>query len=402
MLAGLGAGLAIFAVFLAGVVVGGHPESTGVSRLAEPVRSLLLGDSGTDLSSQVLSVLREDYYRDFDAAELEERSVEALLEGLDDPYTVYLTQAELEALRRHNQGAYVGVGIQVAARDDALVITQVYSDSPAEDGDIRAGDRIVGVDGAPVRGGDLDAALQRIRGPEGSQVTLAIAREDAPVRRVELRRSRIRIPPVEARTLTAGDDTPVGYLKLVRFTDGAADALARRARAQLDAGAQALTLDLRQDPGGLVSEALGVAGVFLPHGTPVVTTSGRGADTRTLRTSGAPAAPDVPLVVLVDRNSASASEIVAGALSDADRATLVGERTFGKALVQSTRPLRDGGALKFTSARYLTPDGFDLAERGLPPDVTAVDDPDTEPDEALDRALQLATDDDAAQAAPAP
>ena len=134
---------------------------------------------------------------------------------------------------------------------------------------------------------------------------------------------------------------------------------------------------MRGDPGGLVNEAVGVAGVFLPDASEVVVTEGLHSPRRVFRSEGTPAAGDLPLVVLVDRGSASASEIVAGALRDADRAELVGERTFGKALVQSTRPLRDGGALKLTTARYLTPDGFDLAARGLPPDVRVVDDPAT-------------------------
>jgi carboxyl-terminal processing protease len=150
-------------------------------------------------------------------------------------------------------------------------------------------------------------------------------------------------------------------------------------------------LDLRQDPGGLVREAVGVAGVFLPPDTPVVVTEGLHSPRRTLTTGGdPPAAGDLPLAVLVDQGSASASEIVAGALRDADRGTLVGGHTFGKALVQADRPLRDGGALKLTTARYLTPDGYDLAERGLPPDVTVADDPDTPADEALRRGLRQA------------
>jgi carboxyl-terminal processing protease len=139
-----------------------------------------------------------------------------------------------------------------------------------------------------------------------------------------------------------------------------------------------------------VNEAVGVAGVFLPDDSPVVVTQGLHSPRREFTTDGDPAAGDLPLIVLVNRGSASASEIVAGALRDADRGELVGERTFGKALVQSTRPLRDGGALKLTTARYLTPDGFDLAKRGLPPDVRVVDDPATARDEALQRGLALA------------
>jgi carboxyl-terminal processing protease len=183
----------------------------------------------------------------------------------------------------------------------------------------------------------------------------------------------------------------VGYVYLEHFNDGVGDQVRARVTRLRDAGARALVLDLRGDGGGLVREALKVASAFLPNGSPVVTTSGAHSDTRTLRTSGDPVAGDLPLVVLVDRNSASASEIVSGALRDAKRGELVGERTFGKALVQSTIPLRNGGALKLTTQRYLTPSGFDLAHRGLPPAVHVVDDPHTpKVDEALQKALAVA------------
>ena len=385
------AAFAVLAIFVAGMVVGGHPESTGLTQLREPVRGFFLGDSGQDLSAQVLRILRDEYYRDIDETALQERSVDALLEELDDPYTTYLDPDELAALDFHNDGAYVGVGLQVAARDEAVMITRVFPDSPAQEAGIRAGDRLVAVGGDAARGSELESVLGRIRGPEGSDVALTVRTPGAETRTLDLTRSRIKVPAVEARIVRDGDRS-VGYLRLLRFTRGASEALRVKAEQQLAAGVDGLVLDLREDPGGLVSEALGVAGVFLPEGSEVVTTEGRNSPRRTLRTDDEPVGEGVPLAVLVDRNSASSSEIVAGALRDGDRATLVGERTFGKALVQSTWLLRDGGALKLTTARYLTPSGFDLAERGLPPDVKAVDDPGTKTDEALDAALdQLET-----------
>ncbi len=382
VLASLAAALVIF---VAGVVVGGHAEATGLTRLSDPVRSFLLGDSGQTLPSQVLSMIEDEYYRDVDMGELESRSVDGLIEALDDPYTTYLDAEALAALRDHNDGAYVGVGIQVAARDDAVVVTRVFPDSPAERAGMRAGDRLLAVDGTPAHGGELEAVLNGIRGRQGTEVTLRVRRGTETPRNTVLERSRIKVPAIEGRMVTEGD-TKIAYLRLLRFTRGASDALRERTEQLLGQGAQAIVLDLRQDPGGLVSEAVGTAAVFLPEGSPVVTTEGRRSPRRTLRTSDDPVASVTPMAVLVDRNSASSSEIVAGALRDGGRAELVGERTFGKALVQSTRPLRDGGALKLTTARYLTPSGYDLAERGLPPSVRAVDDPDTPADEALDAA----------------
>lgn len=377
----------VFAIFLAGVIVGGHPQSTGLTQLSQPLRGILLGDSGEDLSAQVLDVLRREYYRDFDEDLLQERSVEAILDALDDPYTAYLDAEALAALDFHQDGAYVGVGIQVAARNEAVLITRVYPDSPAAEAGVAAGDRIVAVEGVAARGGALDAVIGLIRGPEDSEVRLTVRRGRAPGRELTLTRSRVRIPPVQSRVIQRRG-ARVGYLKLERFTRGAAETLRERTEGLLADDVDGLVLDLRQDPGGLVNEAVGAAAVFLPEGSAVVTTEGRAQARRTLRTSEDPVGGDVPLVVLVDRNSASSSEIVAGALRDGDRARLVGEPTFGKALVQSTWLLRDGGALRLTTARYLTPDGFDLAERGLPPDVRSVDDPDTAADEALDVALR--------------
>lgn len=382
--------LAALVLFVSGVVVGGHAQATGLTRLSEPVRGWLLGDSGQDLPSQVLDALRSDYYEPVDVEKLERSSADAIVQALGDPYTAYLDPDELEALRESNEGAYFGVGLQVAQRDRSIVVTRVFADGPADRAGVRVGDRITSVDGTSTDGRTLEAVVGRIRGPDGTAVRIGVRSGDAAPRELELTRERIRVSPVESRVERVGGEK-VGYLELSRFTRGATGALREAIAGLRRQGVTALVFDLRGDPGGLVTEAVGVAGAFLPDDTPVVVTQGLHSPKRTFRTDGGPAAGDLPMVVLIDRGSASASEIVAGALRDADRATLVGQRTFGKALVQSTVPLRDGGALKLTTARYLTPSGFDLAERGLPPAVKVVDDPDTpDRDEALQRALTLA------------
>jgi carboxyl-terminal processing protease len=315
--------------------------------------------------------------------------VEAIVEKLGDPYTDYLDPDELQALRDRNDGAYFGVGLQVAQRDDAIVVTRVFDGSPAAEQGVRALDRVVSVNGTPAAGRTLDSVVADIRGKEGTTVTLGVATGDDPLRSLTLTRARIRVPAVDSRIVTV-DGRKVGYMRLAQFTRGASEALREAVTDLRERGAQALVLDLRGDPGGLVSEAVGVAGVFLDNGSTVVVTEGLHSPRRTYTTDATPVAGDLPLMVLVDRGSASASEIVAGALRDAKRGTLVGERTFGKALVQSTVLLRDGGALKLTTARYLTPSGYDLAKRGLPAAVKVVDDPATTPDEALQKGLALA------------
>jgi carboxyl-terminal processing protease len=384
-----GTAVAVLVVFLGGVIVGGHPEDTGLTRLSDPLRSLVLGDSGQDLPSQVLAALERDYYEPIDVEKLERASADAVVEALGDPYTDYLDPDELEALRARNDGAYFGVGLQVAQREEAVVITRIFPDSPASRTDVRVGDRISSVDGESTDGRTLEQVVATIRGPEGTPVRVGVVTGDGDERVLELERARIRLSPVTSRVETVAGEK-IGYIALAQFTRGASDALRETVERLEERGVTALVLDLRGDPGGLVTEAVGVSGVFLPDGSDVVVTEGLHSPRQEFTTDGAPATGDLPLVVLVNRGSASASEIVAGALRDADRATLAGERTFGKALVQSTIPLRDGGALKLTTARYLTPSGFDLAERGLPPDVEIVDDPATPPDEALRRGLALA------------
>ena len=362
-------------VFVAGVAVGGHAKDVGLIRLSDPLRSLLLGDSGQDLSSQVLEVLREDYYEKVDTTALEQASVEAIVEKLGDPYTDYLDPDELQALRDRNEGAYFGVGLQVAQRDDAIVVTRVFDGSPAAEAGVKALDKVVSVNGAPAAGRGLEAVVGDIRGKEGTTVTLGVQTGDAPPRSVKLTRARIRVPAVNSRIVTV-DGRKVGYMRLAQFTRGASEALREAVTGLREKGAEALVLDLRGDPGGLVTEAVGVTGVFLER-----------LDRRGDRGAALAAAR------LRDRRDPGGGRPAADGAGgpqqrqrERDRRRrparlrarpLVGERTFGKALVQSTAPLRDGGALKLTTARYLTPSGYDLAKRGLSPTVKVVDDPGT-------------------------
>lgn len=379
----------VLGVFLAGVLVGGHPRATGITEMPESIRSFLLGSSGQDLTGQVLDVLEDEYYEDFDSSQLESAGVEGLIEQLGDPFTIYLTPEDLEALRQRNNGTYFGVGLQVAQQGNRIEVARVFEGSPAAEAGVRTGDFLVSVDGTAVNGSDVDTAVEKIRGPEGSTVELGFVRPGDGRREVEVERSKINVPVVDSEIRRVGDEK-VGYIRLAQFTRGSGEAVREAADGLEGKGASSVVFDLRGNPGGLVEEAVDVAGAFLPEGSEVVTTEGRKSPKEMLKTEDDPAAPDVPQIVLVDTGSASASEIVAGALRDQDRAEIVGTETFGKALVQSTVPLRDGGALKLTTARYLTPDGIDINEKGLEPDVRVVDNPETPVDEALRRALVLA------------
>jgi len=381
--------LVILAVFLGGVLVGGHPRESGLLDLPAGLRDVLLGSSGQSLPDQVLEVLESDYYREVDRERLQRRSVDEMVKLLNDPYTYYLTPDELSAFRAGLDGSYYGVGLQVAQRNGDVVVTGVFEKSPAQRAGIRTGDRIVSIDGVPTKGQPLDVMVTRIKGPRGTTVRLGLARDGRGAFEEELVREKITIPVVKSRLERRAGRT-VAYVRLSQFTRGASESLKDQLRERAKEGARAIVLDLRGDPGGLVDEAVGVASVFLRKGTPVVRTQKRQGRPATLSTREGAVSTRAPMVVLVDQGSASASEIVAGALRDAGRARLVGTRTFGKALVQTTIALRDGGALKLTTATYLTPNGTNLARRGLQPDVRVADRPATAADEALERALDLA------------
>lgn len=392
-LGGLTAFLLVAVVFLVGVWIGGHPRETGLDRLRPAVvRTTLLSDDRTAVGSEVLSILEHDYYKPIDPKVLqsaEDASAAALVQALGDPYSQYLSKDDYAKFLDARAGTYVGVGIEWHPEGDIGRILRVTPGGPADTAGLRSGDGIVAVDGKPVLAKNDYAAMATVKGVAGTSVTLTIVRGAAKPRDVSMTRAEIHERVVEPKVLTVGGKK-VGYVRLDRFTPGAADTLRSAVAGFAKRGVAGVVLDLRGDPGGLVDEAVKVVGVFLPDGSAVVRTKSRDGTSDTLRTEDNPVLDaDMPLVVLTDRNSASASEIVAGALRDADRAELVGDRTFGKALIQTTRTLPGGGALKYTTASYLTPNGFDLGTRGLTPDVRVADDPATPADEVLQRALRM-------------
>lgn len=382
--------LLVALVFVVGVWVGGHPRQVGLDRLPSGVRERLVDEDRTALATQVLAILKDDYYKPIApdlVKQIENASVASLLEKLGDPYTEYLDPDHYKVFRDNREGKYGGVGVEWQPDGDSALIGRVFPGGPAAKAGILAADRVTAVDGKKVTRADGFAAMQRVKGAEGTKVTLRIVRKDVKERDFAMTREEIRRPVVESRVETVGN-TRIGYVRLDQFTDGSAKAFRGAVRRLVEEKVGGVVFDLRGDGGGLVDEAVGIASVFVPDKTVIATTRGRSGPRDELKATGDPVDIRLPLVVLVDRNSASASEIVAGALRDADRARLVGTRTFGKALIQSTRTLVNGGAIKFTVASYLTPRGFDLGTRGLPPDVDVADDPKTPSDEALTRALR--------------
>ncbi len=351
-----------------------------------PVRDRVL-PSQASLPDQVANAIADRFEGPVDRAALERAGATAIAEAVGDRWTAYFTPAEWAALKRASEGQYTGIGVTIRSTDDALMISEVFPGSPAATAGLRAGDRILAVRGVRVATVGAVASREAILGKAGTVVELQVASPGEAPRRVSVTRGEVTVPMVRARMVTGPRGRPVAYIELDRFEKGSGDEVHDQAMRLIRAGATGVVLDLRGDPGGLLDEAVAVAGVFLEPGQRVVSTRGRTSPTREREADGDPIPARIPVAVLVDGSSASASEIVAGALKDHGRAVAVGQPTFGKSKVQVTEETSDGGAVRVTIAGYLTPKGTDIGKGGVVPDVRASDIAGTEADEALAAAL---------------
>ena len=337
-----------------------------------------------ELQQRIIEELQSRYYKPVDVSKLSQAGVDGTLKSLDDPYTVYLDPKENRALQITESGQYSGIGASLQKKSGGLVITNVFPESPAAKAGLKPGDVILTVDGKAVAGQDLDAAVARIKGPEATTVRLEVRPKGGDgTRKLTLTRRRIEIPQTTRKMEKAGG-VKVGYVRLFSFAELASRDVRRDVDVLAKQGAQSYVFDLRYNPGGLLTQAVDVSNVFM-QGL-VTTTKGYNSPSKTYTAEGH-VATDKPLVLLVNEYSASASEIVTGALKDSGRATVVGTRTFGKGLVQTIVSMGSGAALKLTTAVYLTPDGTDINKKGIVPDIVVKDDPKTKKDEVLQRAL---------------
>ena len=372
--------LAVVAL-VAGVWLGGHPDV-----LPGGVRDALV-DEEPALRAEVIEKIQDEFYRDVSRSKLEEESLKGLVRSLNDPYSRYFTPREARVFNDDLHGRFEGVGMSVRPHARGLLVVAVFRGSPASRGGLRAGDVITKVDGRSIAGVAVSEAVDRIKGRPGTSVRLAYrVGGKAPEKTVRLERARIKIPVVTGR-VREHDGKKIAHVELTGFSTGAHGRLAAEIRRLRGRGAEGVLLDLRGNGGGLLSEAVRVSSVFVGSGV-IVSTRGRAKPRRTYRATGSSPAKDLPVVVLVDRGSASASEIVAGALSRRRDAPLVGTRTFGKGVFQEIDTLSNGGALDITVGRYYLPDGKPLPRDGLKPDVAARDKPRTRADEALPVALE--------------
>jgi len=385
MRTGLIAASCAIVALVAGLWLGGHPAS-----LPDPVADVFV-DEDRALRAELIDSIEDNFYKDIEEDELEGATLKAIVDALNDPFSHYLTPKEAQQFDESVSGEFEGVGMNVEEDRRGLKVLRVFEGTPAEKAGIRRGDFVIAVDGRSLAGVGSDVATSRIKGPAGSTVELEVYTPGADdSRTVKLEREKIEIPVTTGR-LVERDGRKLGVVELLGFSSGAHGLLRGEVDRLLDRGAEGLVLDLRGNGGGLLSEAVLVSSIFIEDGE-IVSVRGRARPERTEDAVGDAIDEHVPVVVLVDGGSASASEIVTGALRDRGRATVVGTRTFGKGLVQEVERLSNGGVLDLTVANYYLPGGRTIGKSGLPPQVRAEDDPDTDRDEAIPVALDTLVD----------
>ena len=364
--------VALIAVFGAGIAVGRidlAPSGSDAAASGAPAASVAPGDEFA-LIREAWDTIHKNYVesKSLDDQKLAYGAIDGMTDAVGDTgHTTFMTPEERATRNSALSGSYVGIGVEVDTTPDGLpLIIGVFRGSPADEAGLKSGDVIVGVDGKTTAGEDLDSTIARVRGEAGTAVVLTIrSGADGPERDVRIVRADVQIEPVSWAMVPG---TKTALLRLEQFSSGASPKLRTAIQELKAAGADRLILDLRGNPGGYVNEAVAIASEFLPPGNVYIERNAAGEEKPTAVTPGG-AATDLPLVVLVDQGSASAAEIVAGAIQDAGRGKLVGERTFGTGTVLGEFALSDGSALRIGTVEWLTPKGRVIWHEGIAPDV---------------------------------
>jgi carboxyl-terminal processing protease len=371
---------ALVLTLTAGAFVGGA--------LYERLRSPLIPGTSAgnvqELVGEVQDIIAADALKPSAETSQTKAAIEGMLASLEDTYAAYFDPNANKEFKMDSKGEFFGVGMTVGMEEDTPTIGMVFKGSPAEKAGIKAGDHTVDGDGVRKKWA-LDEVVSKIRGPAGTKVTIEMARDGvAKPLSFTITRARITIPNIMSEMV--GKD--VGHLRLMGFNELTAEDLRKEITALEAKGARGFVLDLRGNPGGLLSSAIAVSSLFVESGV-IVRVDERGQpETEEMALGGV--ATTRPLAVLIDGNSASASEIVAGALQDYKRATIVGEKSYGKGSVQVIRELSNGGAVKLTSAHYLTPKGRVIDGKGVVPDIALKMDPKLAAEQATDTQLKTA------------
>lgn len=365
------------------------PLPTEPAQQAEPTavsEPLDLDTLDTSLFNEVWGIVEGEFYGDLPSNDdLLYAAIEGSLESLDDEFTSFTRPEIAELLREDFGGSVEGIGAFVRENDDGFVeIVSPIEGQPADLAGLQPGDLVIEVDGESVVGEDFYAVIAKIRGPRGTEVTLTISRPEVedPLT-FTITRTRFEVPVVETEML----DDNIGYVQLSEFSGLASEKLTEGLEELLAQNPDALVLDLRNNPGGFLDQSVMVTDLFLPEGIVLYQRDSQGGE-EIFRSETGDIAESIPLVVLINEGSASASEIVAGAIQDTGRGTLIGETTFGKGSVQLLHVLSDGSELRVTIARWFTPNNNSINGVGISPDVEAEQDFDTEVDEQLQRALE--------------
>lgn len=314
--------------------------------------------------SEVLTLVRHNYVESTDSRELIFGAIRGMLEGLD-PHSSFMPPELYKEMQIETQGSFGGLGIEITVRERYLTVVAPIEGTPADRAGIVAGDRIIRIDGAPTKDMTLVDAVRKLRGLKGTPVTITILREGQDPFDVTVTRDIIEVHSV--RTSDLGDG--IGYVRLISFQERTSRDLQEELKALREKGMRGLVLDLRNNPGGLLTQAVQIADLFLEKGKLIVYTEGRPKSQNLSFVDQHDNPQDFPMVVLVNKGSASASEIVAGALQDHQRAVVVGTQTFGKGTVQTVIPLNDGSGLRLTTAKYFTPNKRAIDGAGLTPDI---------------------------------
>jgi carboxyl-terminal processing protease len=353
-------------LLILGIWLGGHP-----SRLPAFMRNTFVANHDTQVVDEAIERVSRDYYRTVPKSKLANSSIAGMIGSLHDPYSTYLSPREFKSFDQ--PASFAGIGVSVNPKSTGLEVVRVFDSSPAQRAGLKAGDLIVAVNGRSLHKLPSNTAVALIKGPPGTDVKLTVkpagAARGAPggvargSRTLTVTRATIS-EPVVASAMRTVRGVKLGWVYLATFSEGSHGELSDAVRGLLKQGARGLVFDMRADGGGLVSEARLVASIFIPSGT-IVTTRGRTQPTTVLTAAGGAIPTSIPLVVLVDHNTASASEIVTAALQDHRRATVVGTHTYGKGVFQELEALSGGGAIKITVGEYYTPNGRNLGGAGV-------------------------------------
>jgi carboxyl-terminal processing protease len=372
-----------------GLWLGGHPQ-----HLPGFARNTFVGDDHEALVHEALDVINSDYYRKVDDTDLINRGLEGTVGSLNDRFSHYFDPKAYKQFSESTSGSFSGVGITVNGQKQGLKVVGLIPKSPAATSGIKPGDLIVGVDGTSLAGKPEEVSSSLIRGPSGTKVKLTVLRHGSR-KTVPVERAQINTPVVTSKLLHF-HGRKIGYVSLATFTAGAHAQVAEAIRRLRAKGAQSLIFDLRDNGGGLLDEAVLIGSLFIKDGT-IVSTDGRSRPRHVYQAVGDDVSGDLPVVVLINKGTASAAEIVSGAIQDRHRGKLVGTHSFGKGVFQEVKRLSNGGALDITVGQYFLPSGRNLGAggvkegAGLQPNVPVASDPKRPGDEQLRAAEQTVT-----------